>query len=130
MKKDKKFPVFFQNGEAWSLDDLRKRNKKFISITILYLANPGEVQKRGFWDYIFCSRHRQEIKEVTINDENGILLSLNTTNKVVVRFRDEKAWEAVEDFDSRTMDKGMDQHLFYPYRFTFPVMNIKKIVWL
>ncbi|MDI3496073.1 MAG: hypothetical protein PWQ35_94 [Patescibacteria group bacterium] len=132
MKKNKEFPVFSQRDKSWSLYELRKRNKKFVSMTILYLSNPDQSQgkRKSFWDYFSCPCCHQEIKEVVVNDENGILLSFDKKNKAVIRFRDENAWKAVENYDERTMKKEEDSHLFYPYCFTFPVMNIKRIVWV
>ncbi len=128
MNETKKIRVFSCNGEELPLNEIQK--KKIISVTIRYLSeikkkrSPGLIGKLGF------VKLSQEKREVTITDNQGIILFLVTGDSFAsINFSDKGEWGKVNDCDDRTLFKRDLQTVRFRYQLNFHPDNLINVVW-
>jgi hypothetical protein len=122
-------PLVFTNatGEELSLTEIAKRT--IVSITIAYLSKPRKVRENGWKGILGLKKTVQEDKEVTISDDEGIILYFTDGHgSATIRFSKRSEWHKITDYDEDTLIKGYIFNLF-PYRINFHAGNIKKINW-
>jgi len=128
MENFKKTPTFLCNGEELSLDQISK--KKINSVTINYLSAPKAKKEAGILGFFGKKKIVQEKKELVVNDEKGITLSLGAEGMVAsIRFWNQKDWDRVVDYDKGVLSKKFMVTLIAPYVIFFYIKDLKSVRW-
>ncbi len=127
-------PVFTNSkGEVLSLTEIMK-GKKIVSVKINYLSKLKKVRIIGGVKGFFRMKEkRQELKNVTINDDRGITLYYTEgIEGVSIRFWDKKEFDklADEDYSDDTLWRRYVMTIVNPYQINFHIGNLVQMDWV
>lgn len=121
-----------EDGEKLFLTEII--NTKIItSVTIAYLSAKRKTGIGGWLKSLFgFGNITQEARELTVDDELGILLYFTPgIESVTIRFSSKRAFEQLfdGDYDQGTIWIRKISTFTKPYQFNFHIGNLKKLDW-